>query len=260
MPKHDLLPVPRLHERTILLSAGIPSGEGRERYERGPDASTKIESAVISVARAVFMEGGTLVLGADPSLSPLLAHLIGDYYLPAPAEEARSDQDREDHISRWRNPSLILYPNESSGANWSETAKRLEQRPLVKVVSWPEAHTPSGGDLMRERMIRETSPIAMIAIGGTNSVMEEAILFSRLRPRRPIFALATTGGAAAQLARHEFLANQVQDMDSAALGYVKEFWSRNENFYRRPLGDSEEIKYYVPYPLVVREIIDKLVG
>ena len=46
-------------------------------------------------------------------------------------------------------------------------------------------------------MIAGADPLAMVAVGGMDGVVKEATLFAgRYGRSRPIFALATTGGAA----------------------------------------------------------------
>ena len=82
----------RLHGVAVFLSASVPSPERSHEYNRIPEAPLRIEEAVMSIARAIFMEGGTLVFGAHPSISPLVARVIGHYYLPAPAEESHSEK------------------------------------------------------------------------------------------------------------------------------------------------------------------------
>ncbi len=76
----------RLRDVSILLSASVPDREG---FERVPDAAFVIEQAVVSLARAVLAEEGTLVFGAHPSISPLVASVASEYRAPGGKEEPR---------------------------------------------------------------------------------------------------------------------------------------------------------------------------
>ena len=57
----------RMRGRAILLSASVPSMERAEIYKR-IETIEAIEEAVVSMARAVFSEGGTLVFGGHPTI------------------------------------------------------------------------------------------------------------------------------------------------------------------------------------------------
>jgi hypothetical protein len=72
----------RLRGKSILLSASIPAPERTDQYRSVPLGSFEIDQAVISLARAVFSEGGQLVLGGHPSISPLIAMVAGEYREP----------------------------------------------------------------------------------------------------------------------------------------------------------------------------------
>lgn len=75
-----------LRGKTILMSASVPSQKRAERYNRIEDAAFEIEQAVISLARAIFSEGGRLVFGGHPAISPLVAMVVGEYREPRFAE------------------------------------------------------------------------------------------------------------------------------------------------------------------------------
>src|SRR5947209_9716785 len=127
-----LEPSSRLHGRSIFLSASVPTIERRDEYERIPEAPIQIEEAVMCVARAIFIEGGTLVFGAHPSISPLLARVIQHYYVPPPAEA--TDRERPDKAddTNWKNPRLLMYQSDVWSNYWAESSKRLTEHPLVR--------------------------------------------------------------------------------------------------------------------------------
>ncbi len=273
----SMLPLPvqsRLHGVRIFLSGSTPTPERDHEFQRIPDAAIRIEEAVASVARAVFVEGGTLVFGAHPSISPLVARVIDHYYIPAPAEDIQERARREEHLIKWQNPSLVIYQSRAYFEHWAEATERLARHPLVS-VKWTEAveeevtsseagdwpQTSKSLQLMREQMIEEARPEAMIAIGGMEGIIEEAKIFVRLRPRKPIFTLLTTGGAAAVLCKHEEFVNRVRVPDSDAEHLVRKFWSgREDNIIREHPGEEERTKYYIPYAFVAQQIVAEIIA
>src|SRR5439155_26427918 len=66
--------------KTVFLSASTPT---RQPDLFPPAAEDEIEESVRSLARAVFAEGGHLVLGAHPSISPLIVDVATEYFPPS---------------------------------------------------------------------------------------------------------------------------------------------------------------------------------
>ena len=64
-----------LRGRSVFLSASIPVRPG---FRRVSGAAVEIEEAVVSFARAVLKEEGTVVFGAHPSISPLVASVASE--------------------------------------------------------------------------------------------------------------------------------------------------------------------------------------
>src|SRR5438105_6673752 len=100
---------------------------------------------------------------------------------------------------------------------------------------------------MREAMIKETSPVAMVAIGGMKGVLDEANLFAELMPNRPIFTYVTTGGAAALLPQRLANSDQVVVVDSEAESLVRTFWQaqKGDRDDNRSISETER-EFYVP--------------
>src|SRR5262249_10537604 len=202
------------------------------------------------------------------SISPLVARVAEHYYLPAPAEEITVERRENREQVRWKNPSVAIYQSRVWEPYWAEATKRLTRHPLVD-VKWINAasgetvdlgikdqpQAPNSMKAMRTAMIEETSPIAMIAIGGMKGVLDEAELFGELRPGKPIFALATTGGAAAMLPEDRRFADRVRIADSGAENLVRQFWGRQEdqNAVGR-FGEERNREIYIPYALVAQQI------
>jgi hypothetical protein len=260
----------RLQGKSIFLSASVPTKERQDEYERVPEAPLRIEEAVICVARAIFVEGGTLVFGAHPSISPLIARVIDHYYIPPSPEPV--EIERRDQPVSWKNPSIDIYQSNVWKKKWADATKMLENHAGVK-VHWTEAvrgesintnikdrpQAPKSMEIMRRAMIEKTQPIAMIAIGGMKGVKDEAKLFAEICPSRPIFSFATTGGSASLLSKEESLHDVVQVVDANAKELVRKFWEREREFSSNK-GNEPDREYYVPYAFIAQQLVDQLLG
>jgi len=273
MPNPQLTPKCRLHGVSVFLSASVPVPERRDEYERIPEAPLRIEEAVVSIARAIFMEGGTLVFGAHPSISPLVARVVDHYYLPVPAEGQGSLEDREGHNVRWLNPSVRIYQSQVWKERWAEATERLTRHPLVH-VDWIEGEpdesvnpnvkdrpqAPRSMRRMRQEMIERTSPSAMIVIGGMKGVLDEAEYFASQRPGKQIYTLVTTGGAAALLAKRPEFQNRVRVMDQEGEALVRRFWAHQEDQESQTrFGEETGRTFYVPYAFIAQQIVAEIV-
>ena len=262
----------RLHGIKIFLSASIPKPERSLDYLRIAEAPIRIEEAVMCIARAIFMEGGTLVFGAHPSISPLVARVINDYYLPAPAEELIKDSDQDNQQSHWKNPSLLIYQSKVWKKCWAEATERLTWHPLVQ-LEWTEtmndetvdcdvkdrSQAPKSLERMRISMLEKTSPAAMIAIGGMEGVQDEAALFAKLRPGKPIYALETTGGAAAKL-KDQNLEN-VKVKDQEVMELLRQFWQQQDGTEtQQRFSESDNPLSYIPYAFVAQQIVAEIIN
>jgi hypothetical protein len=280
---HPNSPQPRrLAGKPVFLSASVPSKERSKDYQRVTDTAVSVEEAVIAVARAVFAAGGELVFGAHPSISPLVASVLGEYYVPeapAPAAEGGSSPRREGQGQ----PRVVMYQSKVWEPLWAESSLRLAEHPRVE-VHWTSvidkeavSPTPSAAPQaphsmkeMRTQMIEQTRPVAMIAIGGMEGTEEEVELFARLREGRPIYVLATTGGAAGLIAkRPKIHRSRVVVMDEKSRDAVMQFWTEQENRDPRRSKDQSvgegsapsalrEQHYYVPYSFVAQQIIAEI--
>lgn len=263
----------RLRGVSVFLSASVPAAERSEKFRRGADCATNIEEAVVSVARALFSEGARLVFGAHPSISPLLARLLGFYHQPAPAEAAgRISFEKQ---MRWRNPEIVMYQSEAYRPVWGRESTRLSEMPQVTIrwierVGGEEANLEASGGpqaprslrLMRQLMLEEQKPRAMIAIGGMEGVLEEARMFLEACPNAPVFALETTGGAAALLRQELENENRILIPDGEEVaGLLREFWVRQEpaSEVRDRMRGGKGRPDYFPYSFVARRVVDHIV-
>jgi hypothetical protein len=186
-----------LLNRAVFLSASVPSrAEWRESTSR--QAGALIRSAVIACTQRVLFEGGTLVFGGHPSVSPFILS-VADDYLPAPSEQGSAA------------PRIWIYQSRAfPPAVRPDSTTRLLDRGarLVETDAAPgETFKPGlkheqclrSLDNMRDAMLTHTDPISMIVIGGMEGVLRECASFRDKYPHRPIWTFESTGGMAAQL-------------------------------------------------------------
>ena len=106
MPGFKLPQRQRLRGKRVLLSVDVPGPERFNDFKRVPEAPLRIEDAVIALARAILINGGTLVSSAHPSFSTLLARLAAHYHQPAQAESLDLEDGRPGRDVDWVNSSV----------------------------------------------------------------------------------------------------------------------------------------------------------
>lgn len=186
-----------LRGKRVFLSASKPS----RRPKAFPVADeTEIEEGVRCLARAVFAEGGHLVFGAHPSISPLIVDVATEYFEP-----------------RWNAPEtecpVTIYQSEVFRDVIPAATRELERQGYARIEMTGrqngEVFDPAHRDReqclaslahMRERMFRETEPAAMVAIGGMEGVIREARLFLEMFERGKVYVMTSLGGASSRLA------------------------------------------------------------
>ncbi|NTS41922.1 hypothetical protein HRG84_13480 [Flavisolibacter sp. BT320] len=192
---------------SLLLSASVPSTSRADKYNRVPDAQLFIEEALISLARVVFYQGGQLIFGGHPSISPLIAIVASEFAeeqkaessttLPQPAR-VRVFQSRayEDVLPQ---ETIGLYTSGLAEIIWTPAVEGERYDPTLD----NQPQCVQSLRLLREKMFAE-SPAALVCMGGMEGVEEEFALFlERKTNEKKIFLLPDTGGATALLAeRH----------------------------------------------------------
>jgi hypothetical protein len=260
----------RLSGRSIFLSASVPRpgwaaawrpdskdcGEADDR--RVPDAQFEIEQAVVSLARAVFAAGGQLVFGGHPTISPLVATVAGEYRT-FPRGEAGEEAAR---------PPVLIYQSEAF-REYAPEATLLMFRTGVANVRWTPAENgeefkpgmpgplcPLSLEAMRDRMIAESRPDAMVCIGGMAGIFDEVSLFTEQRRGRPVYALRATGGASAILAEQS--APGLRVIDDEVMARVAE--RRRGLAGGVPDGEGRAGRPVVPYPLIMQTLVEEIAG
>ncbi len=191
--------------KTIFLSASKPT---REPDIFPPAAQDEIEEAVRSLARAVFAEGGHLVLGAHPSISPLIVDVATEYF-----------QSRWGDGADGQRPVLMYQSNAFRDVIPAAT-RDLESMGFASIIQTevlngehydptppPREQCLASLAHMRQRMFAESQPVAMVAVGGMQGVVREARLFLEMFTRGDIYVLTKSGGASSRL--NEYLGANV---------------------------------------------------
>ncbi|HEY0150406.1 MAG TPA: hypothetical protein VGB92_00320 [Longimicrobium sp.] len=278
-----------LDGRVVFLSASVPDIRREAEYRADPepgvvydrveDAHVEVERAVVSLARAVLSAGGRLAFGAHPSISPLVAMVAGEYRLPAAAERGPDEPPavRSRAGSGEEAPLVLIYqsrafqevvPDETwllhrlgyAQIRWTAALRGERYRPEMD----GQAQCRKSLALMRQAMLRETDPVAMVALGGMSGVLEEAAMFRELFPTRRVYVMENTGGAAARLARHG--GDAVTVLDRRVLEQLHEIDPTLQRSGRDRSGRDEpgvdqtdKVPYrYTPYPLIMQLVVEDL--
>lgn len=234
----------RLRDVVVFLSASVPHRNG---FKKVPEAPFLIEQAVVSLARAVFSEGGRIVFGAHPSISPLVASVASEYRLAGSPDEIKP---------------VIIYQSKAFTEVLPDETRDMFRFGFADLI-WTEARggekyvkgdaashsCPQSLRHMRERMIEETKPRIMVVVGGMEGVFEEVDLFSSFWMRNPellrdnpkppplLYVATSTGGAAARVrgeSRFEVLRELLTDPASELL-----FLHEIESDWERQTAPSE---------------------
>ncbi len=244
----------RLRGQRLFLSASVPTRE-RPQFYGGADAHRQIEDAVISLSRAVFVEGGTLVFGGHPAISPLVAMVAGEYLAPLGAEaDGRRERPPAVPIEIYQSrafegflpdETLMMFRLGYANLHWIDAVDGERFDPEA-----PRDEPPCPGSMeeMRRRMIGEMQPVAMVAIGGMQGIFDELRIFRELRQDAPVYALATTGGAAARLVERR--EPGVRAIDTEVMNPLKEHGELRSREGDRPV---------IPYPLIVQVLVHELI-
>lgn len=248
-----------LHGKTLLLSASVPAPNRAERYNRIENAAFEIEQAIISLARATLSEGGRLVFGGHPAISPLVAMVVGEYREPRFVE---TSEDR-------RRPPVDIYQSRAyEGYLPDETLWMF--RLGYASIHWVDAvdnerfdpQAPSGVlqckrslQKMRQNMLETSTPDAMVCIGGMEGLEDEVSLALEMRARRfQIYVLEKTGGAAALL--RERYSGRVRMIDTEVIERIDRF--KKQMRAAQPENESAVSLAAVPYPLVMQTIVQEI--
>lgn len=263
----------RLKGRTIFMSASVPAPERAERFRRVEHAALEIEQAVVSLTRAVLSEGGTLVFGGHPAISPLVATVAGEYREARFAESGKEGPE----------PQVQIYQSELFREVAPEATMLMFRLGLAR-VHWigrdPDEHfgeSPASGprfprslERMRTTMILDSRPDCMVCIGGMEGILDELELFWRIWPEQRCYALRSTGGASALLADTfpaAAASGHLDIVDDRIMARMREREARrgaiDDDAKGRQAIDprrAEIAASIIPYPLIMQTIVAELAG
>jgi hypothetical protein len=221
----------RLRRASIVVTGGPPATtiDDAERSDarivEDDDAAAAVDEAVIALARAVLVEGGTLAVRDDGYLAPLVAQIAAEYWEPAAVE-------RPEVALPDRQAPVLIYGDVSP---FSEAAFRS---PYI-------AFEHDSDTAIR--------PAAVVLVGG-GGPEREAFSFWRERVESGLhFVVPGTGGAAAEF----------EDPREASL--LAELRGPRERRGRRSepgldLHDHDERQLaFSHYPLLMRQIVDEII-
>ena len=250
----------RLRGRCIFLSASVPSPEAEDDQFRSIRCFD-IDQAVISLARAVFSEGGQLVFGGHPSISPLVAMVAGEYREFQYAERLHPDERPLVRIFQSRaferhlpDETCLMFRLGLAQLEWTEAASNEIYNP--EDPRDPDMQCPHSLRDMRTEMIRRTRPDAMVCIGGMGGMNSEAVMFRELRRDATLYTLRKTGGEAASIASRIY---GVRTIDSEVLEEIEiRRTALLESHGELPENRDPDDLPITPYPLIMQTIVDQL--
>jgi SLOG cluster3 family len=249
-----------LRGKTVFLSASVPNEKRADRYNRIEDAAFEIEQAVISLARAVFSEGGRLVFGGHPAISPLVAMVVGEYREPRFAESAEERQEVPVEIYQSRafegylpDDTLLMYRLGYAAIHWVDAVGDERFDPDA-----PAENVQCRNSLrrMRETMLEASHPDAMVCIGGMEGLEDEVALAIDRGRLFPIYVLERTGGAAALLRAREL--KRFRMIDTEIVTRIEQMRAELGAVMKRE--EKQDRRALVPYPLVMQTIVEEIVG
>ena len=163
--------------RHVFLSASFPSGERGEEVR--PFDASAIADAVTAIVRAVLSNGGKLLFGGHPTITPLVL-MIGSELRVQKAVDIFQSQWFREQITR---ETWALAELEVGTIHWTRRCASLNE-------SLAE---------MRRKMLGFVLPAGAVFVGGMSGISAEYELVGSLRPGVPRIPVAGPGGATAQL-------------------------------------------------------------
>lgn len=245
------------------MSASVPALDRKEDFRRIPDAALEIEQAVVSLTRAVLSEGGVLVFGGHPAISPLVATVAGEYRQARSARAPGRQPPAQVQIYQSKiflghanEETLLMFRLGLAEVHWidKEPGEDFDDPRPAKAPRFPLSLRR-----MRTAMIGRTDLDSMVAIGGMEGVQEEVRMFKERHPDLPCYVLKHTGGACLILGEQG--GGQYDIVDDRVIAERDE-WRRQgpgapeDGFGRRDEAEAEA--EVVPYPLIMQTIVEEL--
>lgn len=231
--------------RTILLAGSPPFIQDTNLDDTTARAA---EEAIVSLARAAFANNVRLVFAGPSDSALLLATIAAEY---APRRYAEGPNLLSGEVSDLSRSLFMTFVNKSEADRrlLTDHLELLHQAGYF-ALTWQDEANFTISDI-----IGSAQADALVCIGGAWDEVAPIINAARrLRPGMPIHAMTTTGGAAAQLARQEF----ILDNRNPIVAYDQAVIDRLESSVRRDRqGTQQEIfvQGIAPYPLIMQDLI-----
>lgn len=232
----------RLKGRTVCVTASPVSAMAG--FEKSKLGQWGIDQAVAGLTRAVLAERGEVAVHGGPGVGHLVAMVAGEYQEPGFAERGVEAVPRR--------PKVRLYGQ----VDLSERETRDEE--FLDRIGLAATRRQSTGATAFD-LLELDDPVALVCIGGGKRSLALAEAFSKRFPERPLFALASTGGASAYLLSEAFsyaldaesmIVAEVRERDRSRLGAETAFRDQ-----RWRMIEEES----VPYPIIMQVVVDRIV-
>ena len=169
----------RLAGRHVFLSASFPSGDRGEEVR--PFDAPGIADAVTAIVRAVLLNGGKILFGGHPTITPLVLMIGKELRVRNAVVIFQSVWFREQITEE----TMMLAESGVGTICWTPRCRSLDE-------SLAE---------MRRQMLTAGNPIGAVFVGGMSGIWQEHELVGNILPGVPRIPVAGPGGAAAQLLR-----------------------------------------------------------
>ncbi len=250
------------NSKTIFLSASIPDHERDLEYYGDSDSLIQMNEIIVSLTRAIIGRNGKIVFGGHPSITPLVG-MVAYEYLDFTEVEGPSSFEPNFKLEIYQSEAFRgflpdttwqLFKSELAEINWVEAVDRERYNPEINKPQCTKSLT-----LMRENMIKNSNPAAMIIVGGMQGVVEEALLFDSTFPGRPIYGF--------EYGLH--IGNQLREKvdlnfwDTEMLEILRSYDSRErkddfrEEIYKEFIENAIEP---IPYPIICQSLVDQIFG
>lgn len=182
-PTHSPLDLSGLR---VFLSASFPTGDRASNFP--PADRDDVADAIVAVARSVLANGGSLIFGGHPTVSPLVL-MCG--------------LELRGHINNGAE-SVQIYQSRVFESRITDATHGIVETGIGTIVWTPRVARETPEDcprslrLMRERMLA-AGPFCGFFIGGMEGIREEWDLARSRIPGFVTIPLSSTGGAAAGL-------------------------------------------------------------
>lgn len=243
----------RFRGRTVLLTAGLPT---EDRARSGFDPVEATEEAVLSLARAIFAEGGQLALIEDEVIAPLVGMVAGEYLVSEFAETAPGGggEERPPTVA----PVRLYRPGRSEEGGEIDDLARYGHLSIRNL-----GRTGFSVDDQMGFVLADSQPAALVCLGGGEDVESQCRSFIRLAEGRRAYILGTTGGAAARLAERLWSSESIRRIDFDVLAQLHDYAPVIHEILGEPEqereSDAEPQPVFLPYPLIMQILVEELI-